>query len=57
MLQEDFATEDQRSDNTAFGVEATAEERDGFIDHNESAPGDNSGGSPGEHARYLLSWK
>jgi hypothetical protein len=49
--------EDQRPDNTAFGVEATAEERGGSIDRNSSAPGDNSRGGPGEHAHYPLSWK
>jgi hypothetical protein len=54
--REDFATEDQCPDNAAFAIkEATAEERGGFIDHDESALGDNSGGSLGEHAHYPLS--
>jgi hypothetical protein len=57
LQKEGFVTKDQRLDNTAFGVEATAEERGGLIDHNGSAPSDNSGRSPGEHTHYPLSWK
>jgi hypothetical protein len=57
LQKKDFTTEDQRPDNTAFRVEeATAEERGGFIEHDGSTPGDNSGRSPGEHAYYPLSW-
>jgi hypothetical protein len=58
LQQKCFTMEDQRPDNAAFRVkEATAEERGGFIDHNESAPSDNSGRSLGEHTHYPLSWK
>lgn len=58
LQRKGFITEDQRPNNTAFRVEgAIAEERGGFIDHNGSAPGGNSGRSPGEHAHYPLSWK
>jgi hypothetical protein len=55
LQKEGFATENRRPDNTAFGVgDATIEERDGSPDDNGSALGDNSGGSPGEHAHYTV---
>jgi hypothetical protein len=55
LQKEGFATENRRPDNTAFGVrDATAEERGGSLDYNGLTPGDNSGGSPGEHTHYTV---
>ena len=57
LQKEGFAAEDQRPNNTAFGVGDAIAERGGSLDDNGSAPGDNSGGSRGEHTHYPLSWK
>ncbi|KAH7336556.1 hypothetical protein BKA65DRAFT_506698 [Rhexocercosporidium sp. MPI-PUGE-AT-0058] len=53
LRKEGFAIEDQRSNNTTFGVrDATAEERSGSHDNNnKSAPGDNSGGDSDDDGR------
>jgi len=49
--------EDQRSDNTVFRIKETiTEKRDGFMDYNGSALGDNLARSLGEYVYYPLMW-
>jgi hypothetical protein len=55
LQKEGFAAEDQRPKNTAFGVgDTTAKESGDSLNNNKSVPGDNSGGSLGEHAPTTL---
>jgi hypothetical protein len=47
--------ENRRPDNIAFGVsDITIDETGGSLNNNRSVIGDNSGGSPGEHAHYTI---